>query len=134
MKNLLFGLTAIALVGSPVASAKPDNHRGHKNANRDYDERSDNHQHEGRQWHERSGHWDNGRHLGWGPNRGHGHHWSRGQRMGYSDWNDYRQIDYRRYNLRQPQDGYEWRRNDDRFLLVSRATGLIVSVIQSNGR
>lgn len=134
MKNLFFGLTAIALVASPVTFAKPDNHRGHNNDNRDYDERSDKQQHEGRQWHERSGRWDNGRHRGWGRNRGLGHHWRRGQRMGYNDWNDSRQIDYRRYNLRQPESGYEWRRNDDRFLLVALATGLIVSVILSNGR
>lgn len=124
MKILLIGATAIALVTSPVAIAQSGNHRGQWN---------DNQQHEGR-WNERSGRYDNGRHRGWGKNRGHGHRWRRGQRMGYNDWNDSRRIDYRRYNLRQPPRGYEWRRDDDRYIMAAVATGLIVSVILSNDR
>jgi Ni/Co efflux regulator RcnB len=36
--------------------------------------------------------------------------------------------------LRQPPRGYEWRRNNDRFILVAVTTGLIMSVILSSGR
>ena len=72
------------------------------------------------------------RHYGW--YRGNHYGWSRGQRMGYNDWRYAQRVDYRRYNLRQPPRGYEWRRNDDRFLMVAIATGLIASVIISNGR
>ena len=124
MKNLLIGATAIALLTSPVAIAQPDNHRGQWNNNQ---------QHEGR-WNERSGRWNNDRHRGWGQDRGHRYNWRRGQRLGYNDWNNYRRVDYRRYHLRQPPRGYEWRRSDDRFLLVAVSTGLIMSVILSSGR
>ena len=54
--------------------------------------------------------------------------------MGYNDWNYTRRVDYRRYNLRQPPRGYEWRRNNDRYILGAVATGVILSVILSNGR
>ena len=82
------------------------------------------------------GHWrrnDRGRHRGWGHDRGHGYRWSRGQQMGYNDWNYTRRVDYRRYNLRQPPRGYEWRRSDDRYILGAVATGVILSVILING-
>ncbi len=124
MKRLMIGASIIALLTSPVAMARPDNNRDQQHESRRDD---NNHRNNVR-------HSDNGRHLGWAKNRGHNYHWGRGQRMGYNDWSNTRRIDYRRYNLRQPQRGYEWRRNDDRFILVAVATGLIISVILSNGR
>lgn len=125
MKSLMIGATMIALLASPVAVARPDNHRGSHARGQ---------QHEGRQWHERSGRWDNGHHRGWGKDRGQHARWGRGDQMGYNDWHDARRVDYRRYNLRQPPRGYEWRRNDDRFIMAAVATGIILSVILINGR
>ena len=76
----------------------------------------------------------NGQHRGWNRDRGPNRSWGRGERMGYNDWNNAQRIDYRRYNLRQPPRGYEWRRSDDRFLMVAITTGVTASVILSNGR
>ncbi len=123
MKRLIFGAAIIALLTSPAAMAKPDNGRGH-------DRMQERHQqHEGRQWHEQSGRWDNGRHRGWGKERGKHHRWSRGQQMGYNDWRYAQRVDYRRYKLRQPPRGYEWRRYDERYILANVASGVIISVI-----
>jgi len=142
MKRLMIGATVIALLTGPVAIAQPDNHRGQQQEGRgSYNDRNDNQQHDGGRWHDNgdrrdanNGHRDNGRHRGWGQDRGHHYGWNRGERMGYNDWNDSRRIDYRHYNLRQPPRGYEWRRNDDRFILADIGTGLIMSVILHNGR
>ncbi len=131
MKSLLIGLTSIALLTSPVAMAQSDQHRGQRGENPQHQVAK---QHEGRQWHKQSGRWDNGRHRGWGRERGHNYHWGRGQQMGYNDWSRAQRVDYRRYNLRQPPRGYEWRRNDDRFILASVASGMIVSVIMRGVR
>ena len=54
--------------------------------------------------------------------------------MSYSDWNSAQRIDYRRYHLRQPPRGYEWRRSNDRYVLAAVATGVIMSVILNSGR
>ena len=54
--------------------------------------------------------------------------------MGYNDWNNAQRVDYRRNHLRQPPRGYEWRRDNDRFVLGAIATGLIMSVIINSGR
>ena len=51
-----------------------------------------------------------------------------------TDWHNAERVDYRRYRLRQPPRGYEWRRDDDRFVLVAVTTGVIMSVILRNGR
>lgn len=91
-------------------------------------------QHEGRQWHEQSGRWDNGRHTGWGKSRGKGHRWARGERMGQSDWRNSQRVDYRQYRLRRPPQGYEWRRSNGRFVLVAVTTGYILSVVLYGGR
>jgi len=45
-----------------------------------------------------------------------------------------RRIDYREYRLRRPPQGYEWRRSNNRFVLVRISTGYIMSVIIFNGR
>lgn len=38
-------------------------------------------------------------------------------------------VDYRRYHLRKPRRGQEWRQVDDRYVLVAVATGAILSVV-----
>lgn len=128
MKRLMMGATVIALLASPVASAQPGGGRDHRAGN----EQSSSQWRNGR-WQDRNGRAEN-RRRGWQQDRGNHYGWSRGQRMGYNDWRYAQRVDYRRYNLRQPPRGYEWRRNDDRFLMVAIATGLIASVIISNGR
>ena len=120
MKRILTGATMAALLASTAAIADP----GGKHGNRGNHGNSPKAQ----------GRHDNGRHNGWGNDRGQSHNWSRGERMGYNDWQTAQQVDYRTYRLRQPPRGYEWRRNNDRFLLVAVATGLIASVIFSSGR
>ena len=120
MKSIMSGAIAIALLTSSAAFADPGNHGNHGN--------NGNHQTGG------GGHSDNGRHAGWGQDRGNGHMWSRGERMGYNDWNSAPRVDYRQYHLRQPPRGYEWRRHNDQFVLGAIAGGLISSIIMSSGR
>ena len=54
--------------------------------------------------------------------------------MGYNDWNNAERVDYRRYHLRQPPRGYEWRRQNDQFVLGAITTGVIASIILNSGR
>lgn len=125
MKRLMIGAALFALLASPLANAQPDKHDNSRvDASHDRDGR----------WHEPRGRHDNGRHRGWGEDRGDGTHWSRGEQMGYNDWRSARRVDYLSSHLRQPPRGYEWRRVDDRFILAAVATGVIVSVIPVNGR
>ena len=114
MKKLLIGATALAVMTSPVVMAQPDNHRGGG--------------------YEQGGQRDNGRHRGWSQDRGNGHRWNRGERMGYNDWNSAQRVDYRQYHLRQPPRGYEWRRQNDQFIMVAVTTGLIMSIIMNSSR
>ena len=153
MKKLVLGLLiAAAAVPAVPAMAQPD--RNWSDQQREEDDRANQYQNRD-QWNgdyrdrrdeqasdERRdnrggwGHRDRGWHRGWGHDRGHNYRWSRGQQMGYNDWNNSRRVeyrDYRRYNLRQPPRGYEWRRNDDRFILGAIATGVILSVILNSG-
>lgn len=135
MKRLMIGATIVALLASPVAIAQPGNHRG-ENVQRDYRHDGYNHRPQWRdgRWYNDDGRPDVGRHRGWGRDRGHGYGWGRGQRMGYNDWRYAQRVDYRRYNLRQPPRGYEWRRSSDRFLMVAVRSGVIASVILINRR
>ncbi len=55
--------------------------------------------------------------------------WRKGRRMRQQDWRRGERIDYRRYRLRVPPRGYEWREVDGNFVLAAVATGLIASVI-----
>ncbi len=55
--------------------------------------------------------------------------WRRGYHMRSDDWRRGEQIDYRRYHLRQPPRGYEWREVDGRFILGVIATGVIADII-----
>ncbi len=117
MKRLIFGLAAATLIASPVAQAQGDNHRD---------------QRRGSQTYENERNTEKGQHRGWNRDRGHNRNWGRGERMGYNDWNNSRRIDHRRFNLRQPPVGYEWRGNDDRYFLVDSRTGYVSSVILSS--
>ena len=112
MKRILITATMVALLASTSATADPRG--GHGNHGKSP---------------KAQGRHDNGKHNGWGKDQGQNHNWSRGERMGYNDWQRARQIDYRTYNLRQPPRGYEWRQSNDRFVLVSVASGLISSVL-----
>lgn len=138
MKKLTIGATILALLASPVAIAQPGGQRDHRGETAQRDHRSDGPNHGGQwrngRWYHENGRYDNGRHRGWSRDRGHGYNWGRGQRMGYNDWRYAQRIDYRHYNLRRPPRGYEWRRSDDRFLMVAIASGIIASVVLSNRR
>ena len=111
MKNLSLCVAAIALVaGSATSAVAQDYGHGH-------DRQS-----------------NGGQHRGWGRDQGNSHHWNRGERMGYNDWNGASRVDYRRYHLRQPPRGYEWRQQNDQFILGAIATGAIASIMLNNGR
>ncbi len=113
MKNLSLCVAAIALVAGSATSAIAQDY-GH-----------------GR---DRDRHANGGQHRGWGQDQGSTHRWNRGERMGYNDWNGASRVDYRRYHLRQPPRGYEWRQQNDQFILGAIATGAITSIILNNGR
>jgi Ni/Co efflux regulator RcnB len=69
---------------------------------------------------------DNGRHRGW-EKQGY----RRGERLParYSS-TEYYVTDYQRYDLREPERGYRWVRDDDgQFVLVAVATGIITDII-----
>ena len=53
--------------------------------------------------------------------------------VSYNDWHRGYYVDYRRYHLRQPPRGYEWRRVDNNYVLAAVATGLIASVVLNGG-
>lgn len=57
------------------------------------------------------------------------HDWHQGGRIARADWNRGQRIDYRRYHLRKPPRGYEWREVDGNFVLAAAATGLIASIM-----
>ena len=73
-------------------------------------------------------------HRGWAQDRGNTYRWSEGERMGYNDWYYAPRVSYRRHHLRRPPYGYQWRRYDDRYVLVAISTGLIISVILDAAR
>lgn len=72
-------------------------------------------------------------HGSWGKDYGSGHHYKRGQRMGYNDWQGASPVDYRQHHLRQPPRGYEWRESNGQYVLAAVATGLIASIILNSG-
>lgn len=130
MKRFMQAVAVVAILTSTAATAQQDNRRGSQHDMRANDHgqmanpRGDNNNRRA----------DNGHRRGWGQDRGYGHRWSRGDRMGYNDWSNARRVDYRKYRLRQPPRGYEWRQQNDSFVLVARSGGLIMSVILRNGR
>lgn len=123
--------------GRADGSQQAGGHVQHQDAieHRDTDRHRDNVQHRDYAEHRDNGqHRDWGQHRGWGRDRGNNARWGRGQQMGYNDWRNARQVDYRRHNLRQPPRGYEWRRTNDRYVMAAVATGMIISVILVRAR
>ncbi len=55
--------------------------------------------------------------------------WRRGYHMRHEDWSRGERIDYRRYRLRRPPRGYEWREVDGNYVLAAVATGVIASIV-----
>lgn len=88
-------------------------------------------------WHDRSdrhysrnysydrGHYDRSSYRGWHDRSD----WRRGGYVSHYDWDRGYRVDYRRYHLRQPPYGYEWRRVGDNYVLAAIASGLIASII-----
>ena len=113
MKKLLIGAIALSLLAGSAAVAQP-NGRGHDQGHGNQS--------------------NNGQHAGWGRDYGSNHHWRRGQRVGYNDWNSAPVVDYRQHHLRQPPRGYEWRESNGQYILAAVATGLIASIIINAGR
>lgn len=111
MKRLIVPLLGVSLLlGTGAALADPPHHDDRGPAHR-HDDRHDDRHH------------DNGRHNGPPP-----HAWARGERLPH----DHRGVyvsDYRKHGLKAPPRGHEWRRVDDRYVLIAVATGLITSVI-----
>ncbi len=112
MNKLMIGAMALSLVGASAASAQPnDRDHGGDHGGGDH----------------------GGGHPGWGQDQGNGHRWQRGQRMGYNDWQSAQPIDYRQHHLHAPPRGYEWRQSNGQYVLAAVATGVIASIILSNG-
>lgn len=107
MKSIVYAAAALALVAGSAASAAPDPHGNHGRPQ------------------------PGNQHPGWGRDQGNQHRWNQGERMGYNDWRGARPVDYRRYRLRQPPRGYEWRQQGNQFILAAVATGLIASIVAS---
>ncbi len=113
MKNLLLSAGAIALFAASSTGAIAQDY-GHDRG------RGEQSQH--------------GQHRGWGRDQGANHRWSRGEQMGYSDWNSASRVDYRRNHLSRPPRGYEWRQQNGQYILGAVATGMIASIIMNSGR
>ena len=152
MKRTLGSVLALSLLMSGVAAAagRDDDRRGDYDGDRygyydrghdrdddrddrrwERDRRGD-YRHDGDYY--RDGHrHDNGRHLGHYKNKHKHRHpryvaYRRGEYV-RPDYRGYYVRDYRDYGLYAPPRNYEWRRMDDRYVLVSIATGIISAVI-----
>lgn len=55
--------------------------------------------------------------------------WTRGHRLSPSDRHHAIALDYRRYRLSAPPQGYQWVRIGGSFLLVGLTSGLILKVV-----
>lgn len=55
----------------------------------------------------------------------------RGERLAEGHRGD-RVADYKHHGLKKPPKGHEWRKVDDRYVLIAVTTGLISSVIVAN--
>jgi Ni/Co efflux regulator RcnB len=73
-------------------------------------------------------------HSQWAADQGAGHHWARGERMGYNDWSGAQAVDYRRHHLRHPPRGYEWRESNGQYVMAAVATGVVASIIMDGHR
>jgi len=113
----LLGLSLLFATGAALANPPPYAGNPHDQHHDDrHDDRHDDH---------RDDHHDQG-HDNRGP-----HHWAKGERLP-SDHRGAYVSDYRKHGLKAPPRGHEWRRVDDRYVLIAVATGLITSVILSS--
>jgi Ni/Co efflux regulator RcnB len=117
---------ALFLAVQGAAIAGPQNGHGH-----DKDRTDD-----GRDWNDRNddahgnnpkdqGRHDNGKHKGWEKQA-----YRRGERLPDRYYSrTYYVTDYERYNVRRPDPGYRWVRDDDgQLIMIAIATGLIVDM------
>jgi Ni/Co efflux regulator RcnB len=122
MRNLLLGISAVALMAGAAAPAmaqhngydwrqSTDQHQSNDDLRRANDQRSSNN------------------HRGWGQDRGADYRWNRGDRMGYDDWSSARPVDYRAHHLRRPPQGYAWRETNGEFVLAAITTGVVASIM-----
>jgi Ni/Co efflux regulator RcnB len=58
--------------------------------------------------------------------------WRKSYHMRDDDWRRGYRVDYRRYHLRRPPAGYEWREVDGNYVMAAVATGIIASVIAAS--
>ncbi len=134
MKRILTAVAALSLlagVGAATAQSRYDDHRdnGYHNGqqdrdyqDRDHQDRDDRGHHDGDR-HDRDGYrHDQGRHNGW----------RRGGRVDRNEWYQGQRMDYRRYHLRQPPRGYEWREVNGDYVLAAIASGLIYDMMLNN--
>ncbi len=118
MKRFLITTALCALAGTFAVGGSASAQSWHDHYDRHYD-RSYNY------GHDRYDHYDRGYHNGWRDRSD----WRRGGYVSRSDWDRGYRVDYRRYHLRQPPYGYEWRRVGDNYVLAAIASGLIASII-----
>lgn len=132
MKRTLGSILALSILlsGVAVAGAHDDGRRGDDRYDRygRYDRDDDRHDRHDDRGHRHSRH-DRGRHLGHYKHR-HPRYvaYRRGEYV-RPDYRGYYVNDYRRYGLYAPPRNHEWRRMDDRYVLVSVASGVIAAVI-----
>lgn len=141
MKRTLGSVLALSILlsGAAAAGAHDDGRRGddrydrYGRYDRGYDDDGhDRHEHRRHRDHDRdyrAYRHDRGRHLGHYKHR-HPRYvaYRRGEYI-RPDYRGYYVRDYDRYGLYAPPRNYEWRRMDDRYVLVSIATGIISAVI-----
>jgi Ni/Co efflux regulator RcnB len=110
--------------GMALAQDRPDDHRNdqrdnHQDQRDSHQDQRDNHQDQ------RDSHQDQ---------RDNHHYvrhdeWRKGTHMNHEDWNRGERVDYRRYRLQEPPQGYEWREVDGNYVMAAVATGVIASVV-----
>ncbi|WP_233840351.1 RcnB family protein [Dyella sp. 2HG41-7] len=123
-------LSSIPLVMTATAAMAQDQDHGWQQDDHGYDhDHGHDHDHD-RDRHDDHGwrdddHHDHGRHVGWD------RHYRRGEYLPERYRGpDYYVVDYPRYRLYAPPQGYRWVRSDDGgFVLVAVATGLIINEI-----
>jgi Ni/Co efflux regulator RcnB len=133
-RTLAMAAASAALVaGATVASADPQDQRqsayqrADQGGNHQQADQGANRQQAGRNYASQQAN-------GWGQNYQGDHQWRRGQRIGHDNWTGAQPVDYRAHHLRQPPRGYEWRESNGQYVMAAVATGLIASIILSNGR
>ncbi|KGM51896.1 hypothetical protein N800_02740 [Lysobacter daejeonensis GH1-9] len=135
MKRTLGSILALSILlsGVAVAGAHDDGRRGDDRYDRygRYDRDRDDDRHDRGRYDRDHHHYrhDRGRHLGHHKHR-HPHYvaYRRGYHI-HPEYRGYAVRDYYRYGLYAPPRNHEWRRMDDRYVLVSVASGVIAAVI-----